>query len=222
MAMRTDTGSKSTRNVEQHSSRPQRADAAREPGLVPGGELAQFDAPVQRGREIAHERPEVDPVRRGEVDRDASGVVDVVDAADLHRQVVLADELARSHPRGRPLLAAGLRPRDVVRAGHSGQNGQAADVVADVLRRPHDLGDLGTVLGRVKHVVANTRRERSGVGVVQPPLPLEHHGADHPHLRSLALARPPASARSTDKTDHLREDDPHNGGLRAAWEAPRC
>src|SRR4051812_19140342 len=70
-----------------------RADAALHTGRVAGGELAQFDAAVQGGAEIAYEGAEVDPVRRGEVDRRAraagAGLVQhVIDGDDLHRQVV--------------------------------------------------------------------------------------------------------------------------------------
>ena len=38
-----------------------------QPGLVPRRQLPQLDPSLQRGGEVAHERPEVDAVRRREV-----------------------------------------------------------------------------------------------------------------------------------------------------------
>ena len=158
-AMRTVTGSKSTRNVEQQVSRPHEPMLPLHPRVVAGRELGEHDLRVDRGGEVAHELAEVDAHRRGEEHRRGRAarlVADVgpVDAADLHRQLVLADQPLRGDLdlRAAPLVVVVATQVGVGRG--PGADRQPADVV-DPLGAPDDLGHLGRGARREQHLVAD-------------------------------------------------------------------
>src|SRR6185437_3584672 len=74
------------------------ADAALHAGFVTCTKLTQLDARIQRARKVAHERTEVDAPGCAEVDDEAVVRIEVVDADNLHRQLVLPHESLRSNP----------------------------------------------------------------------------------------------------------------------------
>src|SRR5690606_10438026 len=113
--------------------------------------------------------------------------VDIVDADDLHRQFVLLDEPPGDDFRVGTALPVLLVPTDVLRSGDAGADGQVRDVLADVLRSPDALGDLGAVIGGYGHLVADPRLVRAGVEVVEPAVPRKRYGHDHAHALTLWL-----------------------------------
>src|ERR1700753_2903940 len=117
-----------------------RADAALQPGLVPGADLPQLDPGPELTGQVPDQGPEVDPVGGAEVDGEGAAGGQVVDRGDLHGQLVGADEPPGRDPALGPAAAAGLvalpgRPRRPARAPR-----QPADVLLDPLRSPDALG----------------------------------------------------------------------------------
>jgi len=201
LAIRTETGSKSLRNVAQHRSRAW-ADPALQPGLVPRPDLAQLDPGVQLRGQAPDQRAEIDPVRSAEVDGEDAGLVQVVDGDDFHRQRLLADQ-----PPGRDLglTAPGpvsLVPGQVLIGGQACADRQAADFLIHPLRGPNALGHLRASVGGHEHLRPDGRLVGPRVEVVQPAVPLEahrHHHAHHTTVRAgheLACTAPAGFARN--------------------------
>ena len=165
---------------------PAGPDAALQAGLVARAHLAQLHPGAHLAGEVADQGTEVDPVGGAEIDGEGVRGVHVVDRGHLHRQPVGPDEALGGDPALGPPAAAGLVAREVVLGRDARALGQAAHVVGYPLRRPDTLGDLGTGVGGHEHLVADGRRVRPWIEVVQPSVPLEadrHHHAHHVRLR---------------------------------------
>jgi hypothetical protein len=67
----------------------------------------------------------------------------------------------------------------------AGDLGETVRVLADPLRRPHALRDLGTVIGRDQHPVAHLWRELARIEVVETAVPVEADRAQHAHHPTL-------------------------------------
>jgi hypothetical protein len=74
---------------------------------------------------------------------------------------------------------------EIVRAGDAGQRRKATDVVGDVLRCPHALGDLCAVVGGHQHPVTDGGLVARRIEVVEPAISRERHRHHHRHLRSV-------------------------------------
>ena len=174
LAIRRLTGSKSLRNVAQHRSRPHVPDPALHPGRVAGTRAAAARS-ARAG--VAPRSPdqgaEVDPVRRGEVDRRPARRrrrrrSTIVDADHLHRQLVLPDQpLGGDLGLGpAPTVAArrGPGPSASARPAHTGA--AAADVLASTHCGAHThSATSGPVVGRHQHPVTDPRYDaRQGRG----------------------------------------------------------
>ena len=176
---------------------PARSDPALDAGVVARGELGEHHLAVERLRDRAHELAEVDAAAGREVDRGGGAstlVTDVgpVDSADLHGQLVLADQPLRRHLDAGALRAVGLIPGDVGRARGADADGETADRTLDLLGPPHDLDDLGGRRGREEDLVAHAGIVRPGVEVVEATVARERDGH---HARHAVIPRAPGSRR---------------------------
>ena len=135
---------------------PARTDAALDPGRVAGRELAQLDPAAQGRAEIADQGPEVDPVRRGEVDRGAgAGAVRPRDRGTWSTATTFIGSSCSRIRRLAATLASALARR-ICSSRRRSSSGPASpsscgkpDVSSSLaLGRPDALGDLGAVVGR--------------------------------------------------------------------------
>jgi hypothetical protein len=165
-----------------------RPDAALKPRLVPRPDLAQLDARLQPAAQVAHQRAEVHPLRRAEVDDERVLRADVVHRGELHGQLVVPDQPLRREPGLGATPPVPLVAGQVVGTGQAGTDRQPVDVVAHPLRRPHALGYLGPRVGGHEHLVADRWRVRARVEVVKPTVPLEAHRHHHAHRSRLRCA----------------------------------
>src|SRR5207245_993743 len=81
------------------------------PRFIAGADLPQVDAGAVQTREVAHQRAEIHPLVRREVDRELAAVPLPFGVGDLHRQAVLADAVPDRAPDvvlGVPQLIGGL------------------------------------------------------------------------------------------------------------------
>jgi hypothetical protein len=151
---------------------------------------------VQGRPEVADEGAEVDPVRRGEVDRrpgaaGAALVQHVIDGDHLHRQVVRLDQLFRGDLGLGLALAQHLVAAQIVLLGHPGDPGESGGVLIHPLRRPDALRHLGPVVGRHEHPVADLGRELARIEVVEAAVPVEADRAQHAHGQHTTTAIQP-------------------------------
>src|SRR5690606_8318698 len=149
-------------------------------------DLPQLNPGAQVPGQVADERPEVDPVRRGEVDGVDVLLVQVVDADHLHRQAVAFDQSFGDAAGLGPAALVGLVAGQVFFARYALTYRQPGDVLTRVLRRPHALRHLGPGVGRDQHLVAHFGAVLAGIEVVEPPVAREAHGHDHSHGLVLA------------------------------------
>jgi hypothetical protein len=131
----------------------------------------------------------------GEVDHhqlvEIEAGIDEVDRDNLHRKVVLLDQLLGDQLGFGPPPPVHRIPLEVLSSGWTGTNRQPFEpLVLDPLRRPHALGDLGAGVGGHQNPITDAVVVIPRIEVVQPAVPFERHGHDPPHGHSLGPEHP--------------------------------
>ena len=177
---------------------PAGADAALHPGRVAGGELAQLDPAVQGRAQVADQGPEVDPVRRGEVDRGARtgagrrgrgrrtwSTATTFIGSPCSRISRFAATFASALRR----RISSSRRRSSSPASPSSFGEAVGVLVADPLGAQTHSATSGPSSVGDQHPVAHGRAELARVEVVEAPVPVEADRAEHAHAPHPTLAR---------------------------------
>ena len=142
-----------------------RTDATDQAGLVAGADLPHLDAGVQRLREVAHQRPEVDARLRHEVEHRLAAVEAVVDADELRVEAVPLGERGECAVRAlllRPVVVGAAQVAAVGAAQDAWQPRVLLVRPADARRADH-LAQLGSALALHHHQIVDAELERTGV-----------------------------------------------------------
>jgi hypothetical protein len=104
---------------------------------------------------------------------------------------------------------------EVLLGGDALTDRQPLDVLADPLRCPDALGDLGTVISRYEDFVSYARRMPTRIQVVELPVPGEGHCHHHAHTATIRPVVPWATFGAEPEAASLGAAD-HNGLSAAA------